>query len=66
MLSFAHQNRGRPKVIKFMYIPEGEKGGGTPAKRIPEGVFLCFSTMVALSLSSIKKEFVLYFWSFCS
>ena len=36
VLNFAHQNRGRSMFFGFLYIVEG---GGTPVKRIPEGLF---------------------------
>ena len=36
VLIFAHQNRVRSMFFEFLYIVEG---GGTPVKRIPEGLF---------------------------
>ena len=36
VLNFAHQNRVRSMFFEFLYIVEG---GGTPVKRIPEGLF---------------------------
>ena len=36
VLNFAHQNRVRSMFFEFLFIVEG---GGTPVKRIPEGLF---------------------------
>ena len=36
VLIFAHLNRVRSMFLEFLYIVEG---GGTPVKRIPEGLF---------------------------
>ena len=51
VLSFAIQNRVRSMVFEFLYIVEG---GGTPLNRIPEGLFLRFSTNFAFFFSPSK------------